>query len=219
MTREPQLDPGVELLQKQLQQSETTPPLILELVEPEEGVRLLVALLIPLTQRDYQSMMRRWDLHRFKDPAAQVEVFHVHTPPWNRLVQYLLERLPRCSATHLVLLLFPLLQALDAEAHQEELPLEAALVRTLAEGLPYLDTWQVAHLPDELLAFLVEAIYKRASVHWQQRRPWMKADFVVAALLALATAKKGESIRSTIQRLAQSDLDARVREAALDYLV
>ena len=223
MQRQRMPDPRLEPLQQQLRQSLFTRPRLLDDVEPEESVRLLVALLISQTQRDLKSLNWRLEIRRLfytgDDPHVPGSVFYVHTPPWKRLVEYLLSDIKRCHPKQLIAILFPLLQVLDSEAHQEETELEASVVRTLADGLPYLTAEELQTLPEPLWEFLEEALRKRTTVHWQQRKPWMKADFTVAALLTLATMHpQSVTNDSVVRKLADSDTDERVREAARDYL-
>ena len=189
-------------------------------------MRLLVVLLISQTQRDLKNLNWRLEIRRLfhtgDDPHVPGGIFYVHTPPWKRLAEYLLNDIKRCPPKHLIVPLFLLLQVLDSKVHQEETELEVTVVRTLADGLPYLTAEELQSLPEPLWTFLEEALRKRTLVHWQQRKPWMKADFIVAALLTLATAHRvlPQNILndSVVRKLAGSDTDERIREAALDYI-
>lgn len=214
------------------------PPTVLEDISPEIALSLLGELLFAQTRRDQLTLRWRWEAHRtggidwilllvslacwpvglvmlFGRRNTGIKPFAAHTPKWYRLAELLTAQLGRTHSAAAVGELLQILPQLQSDKTQEVAPLEAALTRTLADTLPFLSAEELTLLPEPCWAFLEHALAQRVAVGWQQRLSWMKADFVVAALLAMDLAQR--PVPPCVQALTE-DREERVREAARDYL-
>lgn len=235
-----QRDPDRAWLKARLVQQlrSSAPPTLLEDVSPEIALSLLGELLLVQARQDRLTVRWRWEAHRtggidwilllvslacwpvglvmlFGRRNTGIKPFAAHTPKWYRLAELLTAQLGRSRTAAVVGELLLILQQLQSDKTQEVVPLEAALTRTLADTLPLLSAEELALLPEPCWQFLEHALAQRGVVGWQQRLSWMKADFVVAALLAMDLAQR--PVPACVHALTE-DREERVREAARDYL-
>lgn len=216
-------------------------PTLLQDVAPDVALSLLAELLQEQAQRDQRSLRWRWVRHQEKEldltavlacllclPIGLMvlwergrrvnhSIFYVHTSEWYRLSKLLIASAQETRSAAGVATLLTTLRQLDSDRTREEQALETALARRVADILPFLPPEQLHTLPLGAWQFLHLALNKRLQVDKLERLPWMKADFVIAALFAL-TATGQRQVSSLVRALAESDSDERVREAAWDYL-